>query len=445
MKAWTHVPLVALKKSGLNGTLRFACRYSLPLHQHGGVSYLVCPPTHIFRLALRDYNRKPFHFCELDPQIPLVDKLLINTEAYHHRPAGSPFLGRPLSWDVAVVALERALTFEGPPPLEPTHPPEEDVLAAPGVPLVFTSTGWRPKAGSFRWYLKTWQQHRDLIPHRVIATISTGAWLHWERGVPSPLWLQNHSFTVQQEEFINSEVMDLLRTGAVAPYNYREFGLPSFIGPLNITEDSSGSRRLLWDPRYPNAYLDIPPLRLEQLSLLSLLMSTNALLLKLDLRAGYHHVKMAPSTAPYLAFCWFEMVFYWVALPFGLATAPAIFEGIMVGMRLVLRQMYLLRVFGYLDDHSFVLPDAPVEDAAQLVQALRDHEQPSQAAAVVLLMLQFGGVLNLRKLQAGRHIEIIGIVVGHFLLDYSIWPSPSMESTHPHSGPNQASVPVLAG
>ena len=255
LKSWTHVPLAALKKCGLPGQLRFCCRYALPLHVHGGQSYLVCPPAHIFRQALKDYDRKPFHFTAPEDNVgTLVDQLLVNTQAYLARPKHSPYLGHPLSWEEAVLALERATVFVDPPPLPPTHPPEHDVIADPAVPLVFTSTGWRPKAGSFKYRLNTWQKHREMIKPRVLATISTGAWLHWEQGVPPPLWLRNHRFSEPQHSFIDNEVQDLLRTGAVAPYDYRQHGLPSFIGPLNIAEGSDGSMRLLWDPRYPNAY-----------------------------------------------------------------------------------------------------------------------------------------------------------------------------------------------
>ena len=103
---------------------------------------MVVPPVHLLELCLQDYSRQQFHFSRPPPDLPFPEQLQINMAAYA---ASDRKLGPVAEVAGVCVALHA-------PPLEvetitPEHPPEQDILVDPKVPIVGTSTGWRPRVG----------------------------------------------------------------------------------------------------------------------------------------------------------------------------------------------------------------------------------------------------------------------------------------------------------
>jgi hypothetical protein len=77
--------------------------------------------------------------------------------------------------------------------------------------------------------------------------------------------------------------------------------------------------------------------------------------IKLDLKAGYHHFKMAPEARRFLGFQ-FEGKFYvWNVLPFGLALAPKIFTALISPVIKFLSRQGI-RIVDYLDDFLLLAP-----------------------------------------------------------------------------------------
>ena len=297
LHSWSHVPVALLKS--LPRIARFIVRYCLPWHRHQGTSCVVVPPEHILDLCLQDFARQKFHFSKPQPDLSFPEQLDINMAAYM---ATERQLGPVAEVDRICVALHS-------PPLEvstivPSHPPCEDILVDPKVPIVGTSTGWRPRVGALKHCVAEWQRHRPILKRFIPAVITTGAWLHWRDGPPPPLWLSNHRLTGLQSQWVDNEVSDLLRTGAIQPYDVEQNGPPHFVGGINVIEEEEGARRLTWDPRYINAYVVIPRMKLEQLRSLALVVQQAAFLLKTDMKAGYHHIMMNKQFAKFLAFCW---------------------------------------------------------------------------------------------------------------------------------------------
>ena len=246
---------------------------------------MVVPPDHILELCLQDFARQQFHFSLPHPELPFPDQLELNMAAYE---ATDRKLGPAADVAGLCVALHS-------PPLEveaitPSHPPEQDILVDQKVPIVGTSSGWRPRVGGLKQCLAEWQAHRPLLKPFVPAMITTGVWLRWMDEPPPPLWLANHRLTVDQAQWVDREVGDLLRTGAVEPYDIERFGPPHFVGGINVIEEDNDARRLTWDPRYINAYVWVPRMKLEQLRALALLVTRAAVFLKTDMKAGYHHM-----------------------------------------------------------------------------------------------------------------------------------------------------------
>ena len=81
-------------------------------------------------------------------------------------------------------------------------------------------------------------------------------------------------------------------------------------------------------------------------------------LTKLDVEAAYRIVPVHPDDRPLLGLCWDGQVFLDTTLPFGLRSAPKIFNAVADGLHWVLEQEGL-EVLHYLDD--FLLFEAPEE------------------------------------------------------------------------------------
>ena len=375
---------------------------------------MVVPPVHLLELCLQDYSRQKFHFAIPQPDLPFPDQLEANMKAYV---ATEQQLGPVAEVDKICLALHA-------PPLEvpiivPDHPPSEDVLVDDRIELVGTSTGWRPRVGGLKHCVAEWQRHRPLLQRFVPAVITTGAWLHWRDGPPPPLWLSNHRLTESQSQWVDAEVSDLLRTGAIEPYDVAQYGPPHFVGGINVIEEDAGARRLTWDPRYTNAYIVVPRMRLEQLRSLALLVAKASFLLKTDMKSGYHHLVMNRQFARYLAFCWRGRVYVWIALVFGLASAPWIFESVMIGFKQILRIVYHYKLMGYLDDCNFVLPPQQPLSVTALIAGL-SQGSTAPPVEVVRTLLRFGWALHVKKFQTGTLVENLGIMVDSMLMRFSI-------------------------
>jgi len=414
LHAWSHVPVSLLKS--LPRCARWIVRYCLPWHRHQGISCVVVPPDHIFDLCMHDFARQQFHFSRPQPDLPFPDQLDFNMEAYA---ATDRKLGPVADVSAVCVALHS-------PPVEveeitPDHPPCEDILVDPKVPIVGTSSGWRPRVGGLKQCVAEWQRHRPLLKRFVPAVISTGAWLHWIDEPPPPLWLSNHRLTASQSRWVDQEVGDLLRTGAIEPYDIEQSGPPHFVGGINVIEEEGEARRLTWDPRYINAYLVVPKMKLEHLRSLALLIERSSFLLKTDMKSGYHHIVMNRRFAKFLAFYWRGRVYVWIALVFGLASAPWIFESVMVAFKQILRLVYRYKLMGYLDDCNFVLPPMPPMTVADVIWGLHNGSS-ALPVEVVRTIIRFGWAVHVKKFQAGTAVEMLGILVDSLTMRFSIPP-----------------------
>ena len=96
--------------------------------------------------------------------------------------------------------------------------------------------------------------------------------------------------------------------------------------PLGVASNSAGKKRLIWDGRHVNRYLQKRTFRME-----SLQREGRALFERsswggtCDLSSAYHHVEMHPDGLPYLGFEWDGAFYRFVVLPFGISTAPWLF------------------------------------------------------------------------------------------------------------------------
>jgi len=419
LASFIHVPLCRL--ASLPRRFRYIARHSMPLHRHGRVNYLCIPHGELLTQVL-NYDAR-FDFIEQSGHF--ADDLVRNHEAFAKEAAKYPVvrsLGRPRPL-LDTITLMNSHIEKRPPPTVVEHP----TTVLPGYKSVIVNTpqGERPLAGSFSRALAHWAQYRARpVRPRTLAMIHKGVTLKFNGPLPAPLWLQNHRHSEADAEFISKEIDALLDTDAIGYYDVAQMGLPICICPIMVTMDTSGKRRLVWDGRYTNSFLRNLYVRFENIDGLTVLLlespdcpASQILLLKVDLKSGYHHLRMHPSAYPFLCFVWDGVLYCWLALPFGLKLAPWAFEMCMKDARSVLRSLGNTPHMGYLDDSGIPLYrqlQVPVNTLVQETTERHSEMQHTlpQADDPVTKLLQlafFGMVANIPKLRLDSYVEMLGI------------------------------------
>lgn len=87
-------------------------------------------------------------------------------------------------------------------------------------------------------------------------------------------------------------------------------------------------------------------------------LSGNKYFISLDMFAGYHQIPVSSESIPYTAFITQDGLYEYLRMPFGLATAPSIFQRAING---VLGQLRFSKVLCYLDD--ILIPAKTVDQA----------------------------------------------------------------------------------
>ena len=95
---------------------------------------------------------------------------------------------------------------------------------------------------------------------------------------------------------------------------------------------------------------------------------TNALLAKIDVKEAYRIIPIHPEDRPFLGLRWRDKVYVDCQLPFGLASALAIFSALGEALEWVLRKRGVQAVMHYLDDFLFV--GSPGTDECQRALAI---------------------------------------------------------------------------
>jgi len=104
---------------------------------------------------------------------------------------------------------------------------------------------------------------------------------------------------------------------------------------------------------------------------------------KLDLRVGYHQVRVNPSDIPKTVFHTHNDHYEYLVMPFGLCNAPFTFQAIMNTIFRPHLQKFILVFFDDILIYSSTW-DKHVEHIAQTVQFLRQHQFFAKASKCVI-------------------------------------------------------------
>jgi hypothetical protein len=127
-------------------------------------------------------------------------------------------------------------------------------------------------------------------------------------------------------KLIEEELMKLIKSGKIAPVSKEEVEVshPIFAVPKN--SKNRYDIRMIYDARYLNNFLPTPDFHLPQIPKNLAPAPTSACGFVSDIKSGYHHVKAHKDIQKYLGLSWKGQYFVWKVLPFGLNTAPFIFQ-----------------------------------------------------------------------------------------------------------------------
>lgn len=124
---------------------------------------------------------------------------------------------------------------------------------------------------------------------------------------------------------IEAEIKSLFDKGLISRVSKRfvKYSMPLF--PVPKSSQDKENIRLVYDARELNKLLSPPPFNLPTIPS-SLKTCPKGYGFVCDISSGYHHVPLHPSAKPFLCFQWRGTFFCWNVLPFGLSTAPWIFQ-----------------------------------------------------------------------------------------------------------------------
>ena len=179
-----------------------------------------------------------------------------------------------------------------------------------------------------------------------------GIWTSTSNRFSSNSFIQS-SFDKQPVFFPREEcsslqaVVDMLLKGAIQ--EVRDSSSLAFYSRLFLVAKKTGGWRPVIDLSHLNLYLDFPTFRMETTQSIRNSLQVGQWTTSLDLKDAYFHVPMATTVHKLLRFQVLGKVYQFVAMPFGLATAPREFTTLVKEVKRMALRLGI-SVHMYLDD-----------------------------------------------------------------------------------------------
>jgi hypothetical protein len=136
----------------------------------------------------------------------------------------------------------------------------------------------------------------------------------------------------------------------------------------------NGEWRKIVDCRLLNSYLERRKFKMEDHRTVAAVIEANHWAVSIDISKAYHHVTVSEELQPYLSFQYGKKIYQYMAMPFGISSAPRTFCKIMGHAMRVIRERWRITAVQYLDDLLFLHPDREVlqRQAQEIVTFLQD-------------------------------------------------------------------------
>ncbi|KAK6036610.1 reverse transcriptase [Cooperia oncophora] len=171
-------------------------------------------------------------------------------------------------------------------------------------------------AGSIHCFHTEWLA---LEPSKLVSTTVLNGYSLPLYSIPSkPANSGNRKSALMHKDFVNKEITELLSTGAIQEVSIGACN-SLHVHPLSV------GQRLVLDLSHLNKFLHVPKIKLDDISSIINALPEGGFMATFDLKAGYHHVRIAQNHTDLLGFHWEDKYYKFLCLPFGLSSAPYIF------------------------------------------------------------------------------------------------------------------------
>ena len=201
--------------------------------------------------------------------------------------------------------------------------------------------------GRLKHYAAEWQEITS--DPWVLEVISQGLALTFKGKLPSlsvdpkPVRLPGNP---QKRQALLDAVQELQEKQAVERCHVVE---PAFFAHLFVVPKKSGGWRPVIDLSLLNKFLAVPHFKMETVQSIRAQLQQGEYVVLLDLQDAYFHIPIRQKFQKFLKFCLMGIVYKFLALCFGLATAPRVFTMVMRSVVKFVRKLGMM-LHAYLDD-----------------------------------------------------------------------------------------------
>ncbi len=203
-----------------------------------------------------------------------------------------------------------------------------------------------------------------------------------------------HEIKMSSEETVAADetISKLLKKQAIIPWTPE---LDGFMNNSFMRPKKDGGWRTILNLKRFNTYIDKIHFKMETLQNILDAITPNCFMASLDLQDAFHGLGVDPKFWKYLQFTWKGQVYTYVAMPFGLTSAPRHYTKLLKPVLAQLRKARIV-IFIYLDDSwirgmSFNSCLTAVKDSLTLMLRVGLLPHPEKSAPLPVQCIEFLG------------------------------------------------------